>query len=83
MIIKNIGTKIINIGTEILVPDKEIEVSRGVAELPAIKAFEEKGYIKVVDNEKKASADEKPETAAPKATGKRNLKRTTSASEEN
>ena len=31
MIIKNIGSKIINIGTEILMPDSQITVSKDVA----------------------------------------------------
>ena len=70
MIIKNIGNKIINIGTEILMPDKQIKVSRETAALPAIEAFAEKGYIEVIDNEKQAAhaaekttndADEKAE----------------------
>ena len=53
MIIKNIGSKIINIGTEILMPDSQITVSKDVAALPAIQAFAVKKYIKIVDNEKK------------------------------
>ena len=53
MIIKNIGSKIINIGTEILMPDSQITVSKDVAALPAIQAFAAKKYIKIVDNEKK------------------------------
>lgn len=55
MIIKNIGSKIINIGTEILMPDSQITVSKDVAALPAIQAFAAKKYIKIVDNEKKAT----------------------------
>lgn len=80
MIIKNIGSKIINIGTEILMPDSQITVSKDVAALPAIKAFAEKGYIGIVDNEKKVTdSDDKAEATK---TTKRNSKRTTTANAE-
>ena len=78
MIIKNIGSKIINIGTEILMPDSQITVSKDVAALPAIQAFAVKNYIKIVDNEKKGD-DSGDKAEAPK-TGKRSFKRTTPAS---
>ena len=78
MIIKNIGSKIINIGTEILMPDSQITVSKDVAALPAIQAFAVKTYIKIVDNEKKGD-DSGDKAEAPK-TGKRSFKRTTPAS---
>ena len=45
MIIKNIGSKIINIGTEILMPDSQITVSKDVAALPAIQAFAAKKLV--------------------------------------
>ena len=78
MIIKNIGSKIINIGTEILMPDSQITVSKDVAALSTIQAFAAKKYIKIVDNEKKGD-DSGDKTEAPKA-GKRSFKRTTPAS---
>ena len=78
MIIKNIGSKIINIGTEILMPDSQITVSKDVAALPAIQAFAVKKYIKIVHNEKKGD-DSGDKAEAPK-TGKRSFKRTTPAS---
>lgn len=78
MIIKNIGSKIINIGTVILMPDGQIDVSKDVAALPAIQAFAAKKYIKIVDNEKKGD-DSGDKTDAQK-TGKRNFKRTTTVS---
>ena len=68
MIIKNIGSKIINIGTEILMPDSQITVSKDVAALPAIQAFAAK-----------KGDDSGDKTEAPKA-GKRSFKRTTPAS---
>lgn len=80
MIIKNIGSKIINIGTEILMPDSQITVSKDVAALPAIQAFAAKKYIKIVDTEKKESdPGEKAEAAK---TPKRNFKRTTATNAE-
>lgn len=47
MIIKNIGTKIVNIGTTVLMPDSEATFSSAVASAPSIKALEELGFIKV------------------------------------
>ena len=64
MIIKNISSKIINIGTEILMPDKQLPVAEDVAELPAIKAFAEKGYVVLIEEPAKAAksaAEKMPE----------------------
>lgn len=63
MIIKNISSKIINIGTEILMPDKQLPVADDVAGLPAIKAFVEKGYVVLIEEPAKAA-----KTAAEKTT---------------
>lgn len=63
MIIKNISSKIINIGTEILMPDKQLPVAEDVAELPAIKAFAEKGYVVLIEEPAEATktaAEKKP-----------------------
>lgn len=80
MIIKNIGSKIISIGAEILMPDSQITVSKEVAELPAVQAFAARRYIKIVDTEKKES-DPGEKTEAAKTT-KRNFKRTTATNAE-
>ena len=43
----NIGSKIINVGATVLMPDSEMQVTEEVASLPAIKAFERMGLVKV------------------------------------
>lgn len=45
MTVKNISQKVINIGTTILMPDKEMEATKEVTETPAIKAMVERGYL--------------------------------------
>lgn len=61
MIIKNIGNKIISIGSNMLMPDSQIKVGVGMKKNPAIAALVEKGYIKIVDEDagEKASSNEK------------------------
>ena len=64
MIIKNISSKIINIGTEILMPDKQLPWPRMSPSCPAIKAFAEKGYVVLIEEPAKAAksaAEKKPE----------------------
>ena len=66
MKITNIGTKIINIGSEILLPDKTIEVADEVANAPSVKALVAAKFLKV-EGGKKAKTEETPaeETKAP------------------
>lgn len=68
MIIKNIGAKIISVGTTVLMPDTEMKVSKEIAETPAIKAFARLGFVKVEDDEaeKAAAAKKAAEEAAAK-----------------
>ena len=65
MIIRNIGTKIINIGSVVLMPDDEHVFSAFEADTPAIHKLEEMGFLKV-DKEpaKKEKAAEKVEAPA-------------------
>lgn len=49
MIVKNIGNKIINIGSNALMPDCQIKVGDSIKRNPAISAFVERGYIKLVE----------------------------------
>lgn len=51
MIVKNIGNKIINIGSNAVMPDCQIKTGKGVKKNPAIAALVEKGYIKLVDED--------------------------------
>lgn len=71
MKIRNIGSKIINIGATVLMPDAETEVSKEIAEAPAIRAFADMKLIEITEgeSEKAAQADAKKaaEEAAKKA----------------
>lgn len=68
MIIKNTGNKIINIGSNMLMPDSQIRVGSGMGDNPAIAALAEKGYIKLideVDDGKRVSGKKASEKAEP------------------
>lgn len=56
MIIKNISSRIINIGTTVLMPDHTMPASEAVCETPAIKAFVKKGWLELVKEKAKAPA---------------------------
>ena len=47
MIIRNIGSKVISIGSAVLMPDGELEVTDAIANTASIKAMCEKGFIAV------------------------------------
>ena len=59
--ITNVGSKIIGVGKTLLMPDDVIEVADSIADLPAIKAFEKKGFIKIEKVATKAAAKTAPE----------------------
>ena len=66
MKLKNTSVKVINIGTKILMPGAEMEVSAEIANLPAIRAMVRKGLLTIEDNgaaeaaaKAKAEADKK------------------------
>lgn len=72
MTVKNISQKVINIGTTILMPDKEMEVTKEVTETPAFKAMVERGYLVItgVDGDKgEKPAEEKGDTGDTGDTG--------------
>ena len=52
MIIKNIGPKIIHIGTTMMMPEKTMTAPKAVCETPAIKAFIEKGFLAIFEETK-------------------------------
>lgn len=66
MIIKNIGAKIISIGSTVLMPDAEMKASKDVAETPAIQAFVRLGFVKVEDGEEEKAAKKVADEAAAK-----------------
>ena len=61
MIIRNIGSKVISIGSAVLMPDGEIEVTDAIANAASIKAMCEKGFISV---ERARKTGRPPKTAA-------------------
>ena len=67
MIIRNIGSKVISIGTAVLMPDGELEVTDAIANTASIKAMCEKGFIAV---ERVRKTGRTPKTAAKNSTEK-------------
>lgn len=59
MIIKNTGTKIVHIGTTMLMPEDTMTADKAVCEAPAIKAFVKKGLLSVSEEPKAPKADAK------------------------
>ena len=51
MVIKNISAKIINVGSEVLMPDMAITVSNAIASAPSIQALAELGFIRVEEGD--------------------------------
>ena len=51
MKIRNKGSKIINIGTTILMPDASMDINEATLKLPAIQAFIAKGLLETDESE--------------------------------
>ena len=51
MKIRNKGSKIINIGTTILMPDASMDITEATLKLPAIQAFIAKGLLETDESE--------------------------------
>lgn len=71
MTIKNIGSKIISVGSTVLMPDASMKANKAVCEAPAIKALVEMGMIAISDeagdSKAKAAAEAKAKAEAEKA----------------
>lgn len=52
MLIKNIGSKIVHIGTTMLMPEDTMTADKAVCEAPAIKALTKKGLLSVSEEPK-------------------------------
>lgn len=52
MIIKNTGTKIVHIGTTMLMPEETMTADKAVCEAPAIKALAKKGLLSISEEPK-------------------------------
>lgn len=63
MIIKNIGTKIVNIGTLVLMPDATAEISEETANTPAVKMLVDMKFLKLEGGKKAAKAEAPVESA--------------------
>ena len=57
MILSNVGTKIINIGSTVLMPGDNMKISAETAKLPAIEAFKEMGFVAVIGEETAPTAE--------------------------
>lgn len=62
MKIKNTSTKVINIGGVALLPDKDHDFGKAIAELPAVKALVKRNLLSIEDS--KADADAKAKADA-------------------
>lgn len=51
MILSNIGTKIINVGSTVLMPGDNMKINAEIATLPAIEAFKEMGFVSIIGDE--------------------------------
>ncbi len=56
MILSNIGTKIINVGSTVLMPGDNMKINAEIATLPAIEAFKEMGFVAIIGEEPEHSA---------------------------
>lgn len=65
MKILNTGSKVVNIGTTVLLPGKDMTCNKAIAEAPSIKALVEKGFLTVIDEPKQSARGTRG--AAPKA----------------
>lgn len=51
MVIKNTSSKIINIGSEVLMPDAAITVDKSIASAPSVQTLSDMGFIKIEEGE--------------------------------
>lgn len=72
MTLVNISNKIINLGSDPILPNETRPITKATAELPAIKAFAEKQLLQIIDDGK---------SSASASTNKKNAKSTPSAAE--
>lgn len=61
MILSNICTKIINVGSTVLMPGDNMKIDAEIATLPAIEAFKEMGFVAVIGEEPEHTSE--PNTA--------------------
>lgn len=66
MTIKNIGTKIVNIGTVVLMPDESMTANETICNAPAIKAMEKRGLLSIIKEVKAPVHTPAPQAPAQK-----------------
>lgn len=74
MKIVNIGSKVIGIGTAVLMPDESIPVSKEIAESAAVKAYVRLKFVRVEED-----ADEAPVAETVEETAEETAEETTEA----
>ena len=72
MTIKNIGSKIISIGSTVLMPDAEMKATKAITATPAIDAMVEMGLLSITEDAKQKTApnDDSAKKASEEATKK-------------
>lgn len=59
MTLVNISNKIINLGTDPVLPGETRPITKATAELPSIRAFVERKFVQIVDEGKTAASEKK------------------------
>ena len=54
MKILNTGSKVVNIGSTVLLPGKDMPCTKAIAEAPSIKALVGKGFLTIIDEPKQS-----------------------------
>ncbi len=85
MLLKNIGSKIVNVGPVIMMPGDEKSFPKSAVDTPAIRTLCEFGFLSLEEEAEKAGKDDekvKEETAEqPEAAPKKRVSRSKKASE--
>ena len=64
MKITNTSSKVISVGSVVLLPDASDDFKKSVAELPAVKALVKRGLLKIEDGKAEADAKAKADAEA-------------------
>lgn len=67
MTLVNISNKIINLGSDPILPDEKRNITKATAELPSIKALVDMNLLKIDDDSNEKVSADKAEASAPDA----------------
>lgn len=70
MILRNIGTKIVNVGSVVLMPGDNQSFPKSMVDTPAIHTLCEKGFLKLEEEAEEKKAEKKPEDGGDEDPGK-------------